>query len=1071
MTRRETTPHMRALYGVFIFAFCVIVCAAAASALPSLAQPSLSPNGREIVFVSGGSVWTVAAGGGTARLLIDDGATDERPMFSPDGREVAYISSKTGNGDVYVLTLATGTVTRLTYDDGYDELDGWSHDGAWIYFANSSRNIYGAHDIYRVRSSGGTPMRVVTQPYMNVFLAAPSPQQDVLAFDARGFAGSQWWRKGHSHLDECEIWLRRGNASATYERVTAGNAKDQWPMWAPDGRTLYFMSDRSGAQNLWEQPPGGQAHRLTHFTNGRVVWPSIARNGSAIVFERGFGIWLYEASTGGTNHVPIVLQGAIAAPQTAHLTLSDRFSNYALSPDGKKIAFIAHGRLFAADALRGGTAFNVPLTNRYALGSIAWSPDSNSVAYVAGHGHDGFIETYDFLSDRRRRLTSSSADVRYLQYRPHESGLPDQIAFEQGGREVRIIDANGEHERTVASTILPWTPFDPDRPLQWSPDGRWLAFFVAETHGFTNVHAVDVDAPSERPISFLADVFTNTIAWDPHGKFLLFDTTQRTEPAQVARVDLVPRTPTFEESKFKALFTPSGQQPTETPTAPSAIHQTNAAQRSKAQRHPQVRIAFAGIRERLQLLPIGLDVQSQSVSPDGSVLLVTAAVAGQTNLYLFALSENASQPSVAHQLTNSAGDKNFASWSPDGKRIYYLDENGAMHVVSTENGKDVPLPITAEFDDDWNRDKVEAFTQAWSAIRDFYADPHTNGVDWNAVRDKYLPRIEGAQNPDEFRRLLALMIGELNSSHSGVYPPRPAKRTSGRLGLDFDRLTYEQTGRLRITGVVPQSPADVSGQIHAGDELVAINGMRVDAHTNVDALLDNTIGKRVVLTIGPRYRQVPVQPVNYATSMILRYRAWVNANREYVLRASGGRLGYVHIPDMSAQSLAGLYKDLDVTDFDKEGVVVDIRSNEGGFVNAYALDVFARKPYLRMYPRNMPSASARVQLGQRALEKPTVLIVNEETLSDGEDFTQGYRQLHLGKVVGVPTAGWIIYTSAIQLVDGSTFRLPFQRVTTLGGENMELHPRPVDVYVTRPVGSRTDPQLEAAVRTLLGELR
>jgi C-terminal processing protease CtpA/Prc len=213
-----------------------------------------------------------------------------------------------------------------------------------------------------------------------------------------------------------------------------------------------------------------------------------------------------------------------------------------------------------------------------------------------------------------------------------------------------------------------------------------------------------------------------------------------------------------------------------------------------------------------------------------------------------------------------------------------------------------------------------------------------------------------------------------------------------------------------------------------------------------------------------------VKPVNYATAMALRYRSWVAANRQFVIRASGGRLGYVHMPDMSAESLANLYKDLNVTDFDKQGVVVDIRSNEGGFVNAYAIDVFARQPYLRMYPRNMTEVAARTELGQRALEKPTVLMVNEETLSDGEDFTQGYRALHLGKVVGVPTAGWIIYTSAIGLVDGSTFRLPFERVTTLSGENMELHPRPVDVYVTRPIGSSTDPQLEAAVRTLMSQL-
>lgn len=1030
----------------------MMFAAAVIAALASLAQPSLSPHARTVAFVSGGSVWTVPARGGTARLLVDDGATDERPMFSPDGKKLAYISSKTGNGDIYVLRLSDGKVTRLTYDDGYDELDGWSRDGRYLYFANNSRNIYYAHDIYRVPVSGGTPMRVVTQPYMNVYLAAPSPRDSTLAFDARGFAGSQWWRVGHSHLDECQIWLR--TPQGQYRQITPGNAKDEWPMWSRDGRTLYFMSDRSGAQNLWEQRPGGKARQLTHFTSGRVNWPSIARSGSSIVFERNFGVWRYDVASGRVAQLPIRLEGAVEEPHAIHVTAHDHFTTYALSPDGKKVAFITRGRLFAADAKNGGSAQEVPLHGRYALGALTWSPDSNAVAFVAGHGYGGVIETYDFLNDRSEQLTTVPADVRYLEYRPHEEGASEQIAFETPG-EVHLLTIAGKKVRTLARVALPWEPYDPDRPLQWSPDGRWLAFFAAEPHGFMNVHVVDAEHPQQRPISFLANTFTDTISWDPHGKFLLFDTAQRT--GHVARVDLIPRTPTFEETKFKQLFTP----------VHPPVRQSNAAQRSKPQAHPQVRIDFAGIEHRLQLLPLGVNVQSQSISPDGKTLLLSASAAGQTNLYLFPLTEHA----VVQQLTHSPGEKNLPAWAPDGKAIYYLDGNGALRIVRA-GGKESLLRVSAEFHDDWNRDKVQAFDQAWSAIRDFYADPHTNGVNWNAVREAYLPHIEGAQTPDEFRRLLAMMVGELNSSHSGVYPPSPPKRTTGRLGMDFDRATYERTGTLRVTDVVPQSPAAVTGQIHAGDDLLAVNGTRIDGHTNLDELLDNTIGKRVVLTIraGNVSHDVPVKPANYATLMELRYRAWVQANREFVLRASGGRLGYVHMPDMEPQSLANLYKDLNVTDFDKAGVVVDIRSNEGGNINPYALDVFARRPYIRMYPRNMPEAPMRTELGQRALEKPTVLMVNEETLSDGEDFTQGYRALHLGKVVGVPTAGWIIYTSAITLVDGSTFRLPFERITTLSGQNMERHPRPVDVYVTRPVGSKTDPQLAAAVRTLLAEL-
>jgi C-terminal processing protease CtpA/Prc len=181
------------------------------------------------------------------------------------------------------------------------------------------------------------------------------------------------------------------------------------------------------------------------------------------------------------------------------------------------------------------------------------------------------------------------------------------------------------------------------------------------------------------------------------------------------------------------------------------------------------------------------------------------------------------------------------------------------------------------------------------------------------------------------------------------------------------------------------------------------------------------------------------------------------------------------MPDMGANSLTQLYMDLDPEMHAKDGVVIDIRNNNGGFVNAYALDVFARQSYLRMQPRGWPeSAPARTVLGQRALEAPTVLVVNQHSLSDAEDFTEGYRAMKLGSVVGEPTSGWIIYTSNTTLVDGTTLRLPSTRITDTRGQNMELNPRPVDVPVERPIGESytgRDSQLDAAVRTLLGQLQ
>ena len=215
-------------------------------------------------------------------------------------------------------------------------------------------------------------------------------------------------------------------------------------------------------------------------------------------------------------------------------------------------------------------------------------------------------------------------------------------------------------------------------------------------------------------------------------------------------------------------------------------------------------------------------------------------------------------------------------------------------------------------------------------------------------------------------------------------------------------------------------------------------------------------------------------PVSINAEKQLVYRQWVEERRAYVEKASGGRLGYAHMPDMGAGSLAQLYLDLDVENQSKEGVVIDVRNNNGGFVNVYAIDVLARRPYLNMTRRGRDaSAPARSALGQRALELPTILVVNQHSLSDAEDFTEGYRALKLGKVVGEPTAGWIIYTGGTTLVDGSTMRIPTIRITDNSGQTMEMNPRPVDVAVTRVVGESyagKDSQLDAAVAELLKQI-
>ncbi len=1048
------------------------------AAMPSFGEPGISPDGSEIAFVSGGDIWTVPAVGGEARLLVSHPATESRPLYSPAGDQLAFVSTRTGNGDIYVLTFRTGALRRLTFDDGPDVLDGWSRDGRWIYFSSTSRDIAGMNDIFRVPVDGGTPMPVSADRYVNEYFAAPSPDGTTVAFTARGMASSQWWRKGHSHIDESEIWLLEDGATASYRRVTDGGAKQMWPMWAADGRTLFYVSDRSGAQNIWKQEPGKPALQVTRFTDGRVLWPSISADGSRIAFERDFGIWLLDTASGRAAAVRISRRGAPAGPAVEHLSLTSQLQELALSPDGRKLAFVLHGEVFAASSKDGGDAARVTSTPA-SESQIAWAPDASRLAYASDRDGASHLFIYDFLTMTETELTRDALDDALPVFSPDGRSL----AFERGQRELRILDLDAKTERVLAKGYLT-DRLDGGRQVAWSPDGRWLAYLALGAKGFTNVWVVPASSGDARQVSYIVNASAGSVSWSPDGTFLLFDTWQRTEDGQLARVDLTLRVPKFREDQFRELFQEETPRPAVPPAntapPPAAPEGAKAAASSdtKDGKRPAkpVEIVFDQIRRRLSIVPVGLDVSAASISPDGKSVLLTASVAGQANLYTYSLDELSRDRPVARQLTSTPGPKSSAQFSPDSKEVYFL-EDGRIQAITLDRRESRSIAVTAEMDVDFAREKLEVFDQAWTYQRDSFFDPGFNGVDWNTVRAVYRPHAAGAATPDELRRVISLMVGELNASHLGISAPPSASASgiTGRIGIRFDRSEVERQGRFRVVSLVPLGPAAVTGAIKAGDYLVAVDGVTLGNRTNLDELLDHKVGRRVVLSVsaGPdarKTRDVSVRPVTQATEKALLYREWVEQNRAYVEKASGGRLGYVHMIDMGAPSLAQLYVDLDVENQTRDGVVVDVRNNNGGFVNVYAIDVLARRGYLTMTQRGLPATPARPVLGQRALEAPTILVTNQHSLSDAEDFTEGYRALGLGKVVGEPTAGWIIYTWNIRLIDGSSFRLPRTRITTADGAPMEMHPRPVDIAVTRPIGEGLggkDSQLDAAVRELL----
>jgi tricorn protease len=752
--------------------------------------------------------------------------------------------------------------------------------------------------------------------------------------------------------------------------------------------------------------------------------------------------------------------GMAAGPGTTHMTLTT-FTDLALSPDSRKIALVAHGEIFASSAKDGGEAIRVTHTPGPESG-VSWSPDSTEVVYMSERNAINHVFLYDFTKHTETQLTHDALPDNSPRFSPDGK----LIAFIRERRELRVVDPDKKEEKILVTGSI--AGGFGGGAFAWSPDSKWIAYAASGGGGLRNVFVVEAAGGAPHQISFLANGNVNSLRWSPDGTYILYETSQRTEAPQVARINLIPPPPKFTEERFEDLFKPE----------PPARGRGGAA----AEKPPvkPVEIGFDGIRERISFLPIGLSINNPTISPDGKSLLFGAQVGAQDNLYLYSLDampgrggrggRGGEGGGGARQLTSTAGQKSHPQFSNDSKEVFYL-EAGKVQSIPVDTRVAHAVNVNAEMDVDFATEKMAVFEQAWAGQRDQYYNPNYNGVDWNEIRAMYTPLVEGAQTPAELYRLLRMMVGELNSSHSGITAPAGGDgrgAVTGQLGLNFDRDTYEKTGKLKITEVIPQSPAELA-KIKVGEDLCAVDGVAIGPSVNLDELLQHKVDKRVVLDVSGR--EVIVRPVGSLAEQI--YRKWIEDNRAYVAKISNGRLGYVHIRDMSEQALTQLYIDLDAENRARSGVIIDIRNNNGGFVNAYALDVLSRRPYLTMTNRGAPPAPARTSLGQRSLELPTILVVNQHSLSDAEDFTEGYRTLKLGKVVGEPTAGWIIYTGSMELIDGSSMRTPGTLVQGADGKNMEMNPRPVDIAVTRPIGESytgKDSQLDAAAKELLAEI-
>ena len=1093
---------------------------------PYLREPTLSPDGSEIALCYAGDIWIVPATGGTARRITSHPSFDEHPIFSPDATQLAFASQRTDGGNIYVISLASGsTPMRLTYHGGSTPPSCWSPDGAWLYFTSRYNGLGGA--IYKISLDGGTPIRIAGDPLETHYNLAISPDGKRLAFNNNGH---QWWRHGPNPSGHADIWIMSEEIGASdHRRLTGYLGRNLNPMWNADGTGLYYLCDRDGEENIWYMPSRGDeaSERITHFTDGRVLRPSISADGKWVVFERNFEIWRLNVDTQECEPLEIIVQTDEKTNPISHRAYTGEISEFRLAPDGKKVGFIVHGEVFADLADKGDKVKkggdSVKVTDTHARESqLQWHPKSDRVVYVSDRtGHNELFE-YDF----KKRLETQLTDSPEPKYSPKFSPDGKWLAYIQSNTEIWLVEIETEpddaeeaspddagetssydaEEASLPRQSLPrkrafvtdqvFTNVPVPTDFEWSPDSKWLAFIASDQNFFHNLYVQSINEERPKQLTFLSNVHSGDIHWSDDGKFIVFNTGQYRTENQIARVDLMPVQPVFKEDDFDKLFDEKEEEQDEDgentdeaaeASAPDDKNDdengdTDKKQKSKKKKIEPVEIEFDTIKQRLRFLTdFKQNAHAVQIRPDSKTLLYRISVMGQSNLWSMSLEEG-KQGDPPKQLTSTAGTKSDIHFLPDGKKFYYL-EGGRIHSLGMgeDGGKDGDakgLDTRAEIEVNFHLEKMQAFDEAWRMIRDHFYDRHLHGCDWDGVRSQFRPIVEGVHTKADFREVLNLMVGELNASHLGTGGGSAGAHDS-YLGVDFDREALEQSGHFKITYLLPFAPLVLPQEAaQVGEYLVAIDSVELNERVNLSEQLYRKTGKRVTVKLNDKpildgARELIVQPINGGQHDALRYKDWVQRNSEYVHEKSDQRLGYVHIREMSYGAYLRFIADLDTEAHSMEGVVIDVRFNGGGHIAPFILDVLHRRAYTKSSYRGRTATSDTNLAGNRILEKPVILVTNEHSGSNTEMFSEGFRGLGLGKVVGMPTAGAVIWTWGWQLLDGTWFRLPRLQVSTLDDENTEGNARPVDIEVDRPLGEAdqgVDSQLNVAIEQLLNQI-
>jgi len=1038
----------------------------------------------KVVFTYGGDLWIASTSGGAATRLTAHPGVEVFAKFSPDGKWIAFTGQYDGDEQVYIMPVGGGEPKQLTFypargplpfRGGYDnQVYGWTNDGKGVLF-RSHRDSWttAVSKLYVVPITGG-PALALPMPESGAGDYSPDGAKIVYSPRSRDFRSEK--RYGGGQANDLFIFDLKTNEA---KRITDSARADRDPMWI--GNSIFFNSDRDGHFNLYVyDTTKGATTQLTMNKVWDVRWPS-SDNQSRIVYELDGELQIFDTKSKKSTPISITVPDDGLNRRPSHISAANLISSFSLSPKGERALFSARGDIFTAP-IEKGPVRNLTNSSGEHDKWPRWSPDGSRIAFISDK--TGEEEVWVVAQDGSKPAEQLTSGGKAMRYAPEWSPDGKYIAFSDKDGKVWVLTVADKKLTEVADSKRGQV-----QDYTWSPKGNYLAFTLQENISSSSIYVWSSNDNQLRRVT--SETFSEfNPAWDPRGNYLFYLSTREYAPL-ISSVEF-----NYAANKDTGIFAitlrkdvkhPFPAESDEVTITKEAMKEGEQKKTEETKPPADLTIDFDGIESRAVRVPVEANNYAGLSAKSGHLLyLVTPAFYygrqgdASPSLRIYSIKDR-------KETTLADGIAGY-TLSDDGSKLLVRQGPGFTLMDANPQGDKTKKPVsTANLyvdrvpSEEWK----QIFSEVWRRYRDFFYVENMHGYDWEALRKQYEPLLKHVAHRSDLNYVISEMISELTVQHAYIdggdfnIPPRPRVALPGaRFGLD------REAGRYQVTKIfagqneeeIYRSPlTEIGVDVKVGDYVLAINGEELKPNDDPYRMLRNRADAPVQLTVNSRptmdgARVVSYRPVTDERNLV--YLDWAKGNMNLVDKLSGGKLGYIHIPDMGANGIREFIKWY-YPQLGKEGLVVDARANGGGNVSRMLIERLRRKLLAAQFSRTNEFPNT---YPDGVFNGPMVCLLNENSGSDGDIFPAMFREAGLGPLIGKRSWGGVVgITNRGTLIDGGIVNVPeFGFVNVKGEWVIEGYGVDPDIEVEndpKSVIRGSDPQLERAVIEVMNKLK